>query len=780
MFYGKIININEIFPLTREIFDQLIHSSELGGLDYEVTMLLDRLAEGGEKWTPKVVNDRIAENKRKRPYICTSDFISDAGKYKRLNKYAKWSGYSTLDIDHIDDPLAYYADHIKGHEVEWGIECAFRSPSQHGIKIIFRIAKEVAIADAQRSLAQLIGCDYDSSTKDAARATFLVSKENFFYITDNFLVEKVPDDYKMPFKCEKVKEEKVKEDGEANNSLKRWRIKRPTKRVMMILDVAMRSRSITKASFMIKGQRHTQLKNLLSTQVGLLLTKEEFMGGFLKLCPKFRNEDNLWQLVSDFYENYISEDKPLSNNFAITFRQVLNIDDDGKPLEEVGGNHADNDGEASLLTTHSSLLTKPGDWQEYGFDKIEYPAALDATLNLYPERFKLPVLCSLLPLLGAYADGVRVTYIDNHREPLALMAVIVGEMASGKSNCKRAVDLWRTPMEIADSQARKVEEEWRQERKGRKANEKAKPDPEVFVKEVPITISCSTLLRRLKLAKGRCIFSFGEELDTLRKTNSAGNWSAKFDIYRMAFDNAVWGQDYNSDMAESGMVKVFYNWVILGTYGSFEKCFKADSVENGLGSRILVAEMPDNAFEKLTSYSLPTPEIETLITEAAENLIGQQGSLSLPTLDKHVAAWLEERRMEALRNVDYVMDTFRKRASVIAFRCATIFHLIESGAKAADATESCALFYEAMANYVLRKQMALFGPKLDNSAALGRSDYGSDNARIFDALPKDFSFEDLRSVKGKTFSISTIYNICNKWRKANLIEKLSGNTFRKI
>jgi hypothetical protein len=37
----------------------------------------------------------------------------------------------------------------------------------------------------------------------------------------------------------------------------------------------------------------------------------------------------------------------------------------------------------------------------------------------------------------------------------------------------------------------------------------------VFIRKVPITISCSTLLKRLKNADGHTLFSFGEELDTL-------------------------------------------------------------------------------------------------------------------------------------------------------------------------------------------------------------------------------------------------------------------------
>ena len=107
---------------------------------------------------------------------------------------------------------------------------------------------------------------------------------------------------------------------------------------------------------------------------------------------------------------------------------------------------------------------------------------------------------------------------------------------------------------------------------------------------------------RFKNAQGHTIYSFGEELDTLRKTNGAGSWSSKYDIYRLSFDKGEWGQDYNSDAAESGVVNVAYNWTMLGTNGALRKCFKSDNIENGLSSRILVAEMPDASFSKMPKF----------------------------------------------------------------------------------------------------------------------------------------------------------------------------------
>ena len=119
--------------------------------------------------------------------------------------------------------------------------------------------------------------------------------------------------------------------------------------------------------------------------------------------------------------------------------------------------------------------------------------ALKATLAGVPEGMKIPVLCAVMPLAAAYADSVTVEYCDGKRMQLGLMSVIVGPQASGKSACKEALDTWLEKMNEDDEKARKQEDEWKEKRRNRKANEKAPEDPRVMIRNVPVTISCSTL-----------------------------------------------------------------------------------------------------------------------------------------------------------------------------------------------------------------------------------------------------------------------------------------------
>ena len=409
------------------------------------------------------------------------------------------------------------------------------------------------------------------------------------------------------------------------------------------------------------------------------------------------------------------------------------------------------------------------------------PIGLKESLTGVPVSMHMPVLCSLMPLAAAYADQVEVRYCDGEMQKLGMMSIIYGEQASGKSVCKHAVNIWKRQLDDEDALARKREDEWKERKKNRKANEKAPDDPKVLIRVVPVTVSCSTLLKRLKNADGHTLFSFGEELDTLRKTNGAGSWSSKYDIYRLAFDpiDSEWGQDYNSDQAESGVVKVAYNWSMLGTSGAVRKCFKSDNVENGLSSRILLAEMPDTSFAKMPHYGRRTQEDESKIQEAVTRLRSYSGYVDTPRLRKAIDQWVEEQRVMALKDIDHVKDTYRRRAAVIGFRCGVIFHLLTGRVKESNA---CVEFATMMASYCLNQQIKVFGAALQNQYVDDQQEcqrYGANNS-IFDQLPPTFTADDLAALKPANVPRNSIIKIISRWNRDGWVVKTDSKRWRKI
>ena len=418
------------------------------------------------------------------------------------------------------------------------------------------------------------------------------------------------------------------------------------------------------------------------------------------------------------------------------------------------------------------------------------PLGLKESLIGVPVSMHMPVLCSLMPLAAAYADQITVRYCDGEMQKLGMMSIIYGEQASGKSVCKHAVNIWKRQLDEEDELARKREDEWKERKKSRKANEKAPEDPKVLIRVVPVTVSCSTLLKRLKNANGHTLYSFGEELDTLRKTNGAGSWSSKYDIYRLAFDplDSEWGQDYNSDQAESGVVKVAYNWSMLGTNGAVHKCFKGDNIENGLSSRILLAEMPDTSFAKMPRYGRRSMEDEARIQEAVTKLRSYSGFIDTPRLRKAIDQWVEEQRVIALKDIDHVKDTYRRRAAVIGFRCGVIFHLLESTQKEPSLlckkreSRQCLDFALMMAEYCLQQQIKVFGQALQNQYVDAQQEcqrYGANNS-IFDQLPPTFTADDLAALKPSSVPRNSIIKIISRWNRDGWISKADQKRWSKV
>ena len=512
-----------------------------------------------------------------------------------------------------------------------------------------------------------------------------------------------------------------------------------------------------------EGERNVKLHKLAVNLRAICDNKKDVL---MQVMPRFGLSDAELKSIVDsackeepkgiskmMNDIILSEELKVKNEEFASAHPELQLDDDAQS-------------DSSLFTLHSSL-------------RKALPIGLKESLVGVPASMHMPTLVGIMPICGAYADGVEVEYCDGNIHHLGLMAIIRGEQASNKSVVKNAIDIWKRQFDEEDALARKREEEWKERKKGRKANEKAPEDPHVLIRQVPVTVSCSTLLKRFKNSGGHTIYSFGEELDTLRKTNGAGSWSSKYDIYRLSFDRGEWGQDYNSDAAESGVVKVAYNWTMLGTNGALRKCFKSDNIENGLSSRVMLAEMPDSSFSKMPKFGKRSAEDEARIQEAVTRLRSFTGLVDVPRLRKAIEAWVEEKRVEAAKDIDHVKDIYRKRAAVIGFRCGVIFHLLSGKEKE---TKACLDFALMMAEYCLSQQIKAFGEALESQFVDARDEcirYGS-NHSIFDQLSPAFTMDDLRALKRGFCSEAGLRKIISRWYRDKWIEKTDKTHWKKL
>ncbi len=617
---------------------------------------------------------------------------------------------------------------------------------RRGTHVLVELPEGMSAEDAQALMKETTGFEPDAAVKDVARCIYMVTEGHTRYVSDRL--------FEISEECERtivptsneVCEVKTQPTSEAEQESQSILVFKGIPYTSIISEWWHRN-----GGEPAEGERNVKLHKLAVNLRAICDNKREVL---MQVMPRFGLSEAELKSVVD------SACKEEPKGISKVMQSIVDALEIGIPSDEI------EDAEAVEKETGVKVNVR------------NLPMGLKESLVGVPVSMHMPVLCSVLPIAAAYADQVEVEYCDGNRQKLGLMSIIRGEQASGKSVCKNAVDIWKRQFDEEDALARKREEEWKERKKSRKANEKAPDDPKVLIRMVPVTVSCSTLLKRFKNAIGHCLYSFGEELDTLRKTNGAGSWSSKYDIYRLSFDQGEWGQDYNSDQAESGVVKVAYNWTMLGTNGAMRKCFKQDNIENGLSSRILVAEMPDSSFSKMPKFKHRSAEDEARIQEAVTRLRSYSGYIDTPRLRKAIEDWVEAKRVEAAKDIDHVKDTYRKRAAVIGFRCGVIFHLLSGCSKESKA---CLDFALMMADYCLMQQIKTFGEALRSEFVNAYDEcqrYGT-NHSIFDQLPPTFTRDDLRAKKTGT-SESGLRNIIMRWKRDGWITPIGKQHFQKV
>ena len=748
MSFGIALSVrSRVRECTPALFNQVVDAEQTARVCAEIEDALERVKRGEMS---REDFDTFKAEQKKQLAIFTPHAMFPKGR--RVNEDAVPSGLSMYDVDHIPDPRGYYQSMIGDKAGELGIVLAHVTPSTEGLRLFFVVPEGMSLEEAQRWMSRQLGdVDYDGCVKDLARCSFVVPRDYILYLDEEELFKErkpaIGEDLKSPTQRIGIANPDEQGNKNENNEL----CFKGIPYTSIISEWWRRNGGEPQ-----EGERNVKLHKLAVNLRAICDNKREVL---MAVMPRFGlSEQELKSIVDSACKE---EPKGVSR----VMQQIVSALETSPDPSEGGENDADGDS-----AFEHPLLRR-------GLGRL-LPMGLKESLVGVPPSMHIPVLCSVLPIAAAYADGVRVEYCDGNRQHLGLMSIVRGDQASGKSVCKNAVDVWKRQFDEEDALARKREEEWKERKKSRKANEKAPDDPKVLIRVVPVTVSCSTLLKRFKNSCGHTLYSFGEELDTLRKTNGAGSWSSKYDIYRLSFDHGEWGQDYNSDQAESGVVNVAYNWTMLGTNGAMRKCFKQDNIENGLSSRILVAEMPDSSFQKMPKFGRRTAEDEARIQQAVTRLRSFSGLIDVPRLRRAIEDWVEEKRVEAAKDIDHVKDTYRKRAAVIGFRCGVVFHLLSGRDKESKA---CLDFARMMADYCLYQQIKTFGEALRNEYVDARNEcqrYGA-NHSVFDQLAPTFSRDDLRALKHDCTE-SGLRNIIMRWKRDGWIEPIDRHHWRKV
>ena len=756
--YQKSVVAGAPEQLTKEIWDQLIDSPEVKSICDQIAAL--------DPSTPDY-NDRKQALKRRLPII-----IPHAASFrngKRVSADAIPSGLAMLDVDHVDNPREAYLRLLpEGKSDKFlrknGIVLVAITASGHGLRVIGKREQGESIEAAQMRMAEVLGIkEYDAVTKDLARASYVVPREYILWIDEEGMFST------SAYNADKMNEE----SGRFNRPAKEERLALPAHvEGNSATEVPSTGHRETEEEMKYRGIPYADIIEQLMVATGsdggavmgerntVYFSLANYMryicdfdaGLLLKVLPDFGlSEQERKQAISSAIGRPRKSQIPvvLQSSIAICEREQLS------PLR----------GE-----------------MERGCDLPlpELPRLLRLVCKRLPEDYRAAMIIASLPVLGTLATRIRFEYLDRQEQSLSFFSCITAPAASGKSFIRKPIDLLLTPINEQDAIEREKEQAYKDKLRASKNSKNQPEDPHACPRNNGVAISIAKLLQLLTYAEGKHLIGIGEEMDTLVKSERAGVWSQKSDIYRLAFDNAEYGQAYMSDASFNAHIKVYYNLLLTGTPNSMKRFFK--DLENGLATRVCFAQLPDTSFTEIPVFAPYTEAERAEIIRWARQLDAEQGTIVCPQLSQTIANWLEAKRQQAIDADSHAMDTLRRRAGVIGFRAGMLCYLLENR----KFTKTVGQFAEWVAEYVFRNQMELWGDQLEQELTGALDIFSGERGSatsLLELLPAEFSNADLiklRARKGQSVKGSAISMVLNRWRGNGKIEKLSDTKWKKL
>ena len=768
--YQESVSSGSPLPLSKEKWDELIDSPAVRNICKQIAELDATAAD---------YNERKQALKKRLPVI-----IPHASGFKngrRVSAEAEPSGLAMLDVDHVEEPRsAFNADAMDKELKENGIVLVAITASGKGLRVIGErrivsgttdVAGMESIEAAQMRMAEALGIqEYDAVTKDLARASYVVPREYVLYCDEEgllFMNEQRTDatnsggfnppekeerlalpEHKEPESDSGLMDEGLPVTGDGGELCYR---EIPYSEIVEQLMVATGN-----AGGAIQGERNTVYFSLANYMRYICDFDAALL---LKVLPDFGlSEAERMQAI------HSAIGRPRKSQLPLILQSAIAACEREWALRNDGMSRAGalNDGMMKASSLGLPLM----------------PRLLRLLCRRLPEEYRAAMVIASLPVLGTLATRVRFDYLDKQEQSLSFFSCVTAPAASGKSFIRKPVDLLLTPINEQDAIEREKEQAYKDKLRASKNSKNQPEDPHACPRNNGVSISIAKLLQLLTYAGGKHLIGIGEEMDTLVKSEKAGVWSQKSDIYRLAFDNAEYGQAYMSDASFNAHIKVYYNLLLTGTPNSMKRFFK--DLENGLATRVCFAQLPDTSFTEIPVFAPYSEAEKAEIIRWARQLDAEDGRISCSQVGTVISEWLEKKRQQAIDADSHAMDTLRRRAAVIGFRAGMLCYLLE-GRKWTKVVSS---FAEWVAEYVFRNQMELWGEGIE---ALFNGQYSDGLAQnttsLLDLLPQEFTTGDLiklRARKGQSVGTSAIKMLLHRWKVNGRVEKLTDGQWRKL
>ena len=444
----------------------------------------------------------------------------------------------------------------------------------------------------------------------------------------------------------------------------------------------------------------------------------------------------------------------------------------------------------------------------------QMPLGVRESINAVGPQLAMPAIFAITPAIGMLATGVRVD-IHGKWSQLNLISYIAGDFASGKGSIDPIVAAWLAEVKMVDKGYLQAEEEWRARKRAAKNKKEQPEDPKYPVRWLTLNTTVANLADRLANTQGKHAFSFTPEADTVSQKwrTAMSDFSV---MLRQAYDGTPYDREAKSAEAVNVHIdKLLWNVVMCGTPDALYRV--VTNYTDGFQSRLALARTPDNTFSPLSEslYRL-TEDQETKIQQVAHLLPLMSGDVRLPLLEKRGRQWLEQIRLESIKNDDKTLARQRFRTCPTAMRmmtclmlCRVAERLINSyGMQGAETrlkgdptlwqklilrqqTPQMLAAFDVLADYMIDNAMYFFKERIEmafRSAAYAPKaklrSRKTKNDTIFEQLGEHFNTEDAYcttvSTRGFDVARARVISMLCRWERQGLVERIDKGVYRKL
>ena len=443
------------------------------------------------------------------------------------------------------------------------------------------------------------------------------------------------------------------------------------------------------------------------------------------------------------------------------------------------------------------------------------PQGVRDSISAVGPALAMPVITAICPAIGMLATGVKVS-VHGKMNSLNLISYIAGDFASGKGSIDPVVDIWTSEVKQMDKMYQQQEDEWRAKKRAAKNKKEQPEEPKLPVRCLTLNNTVANLAERLANTEGKHAFSFTPEADTV-----AQKWKSAMSDFSVMLRQAYDGTSYEREARSADAVNVhiehlLWNVVMCGTPDALYRV--VNNYTDGFQSRIIVARTPDNTFTPLTDNLFVLTETQREhIRQIAHLLPLMEGEVVLPKLENKGREWLEQIRLETMKNDDKVKARQRFRICPTTMRMMTCIMLCKvaetliqkHGFQGAEKqlkqnpllwkemivktqTPTMLEAFNILADYQLDNALYFFRSRIEDAFSsksyCGQTTYDRTrrgrNDSIFERLDVTFSFEQALqqsiAVKGANVTREVVRQMLKNWKRQGLIGVLPDMRYQKV